>query len=153
MLEQFLSSPRETIIFRFGIGIQYLVVSIGLWSFLLGGLAFFFQQNALPFLQRLSLILLALTSLFYLLKFLTTVYFISDTKIYKKVGLGWTKVTSAKHTEIDDMKVQQGFLERVLFATGTLKFNTPGSSGFEIILPLVQDPYGIKKKLYDAWQK
>jgi len=105
------------------------------------------------FLERAPLVLLLLVIFYYTLYFLTTVYFVSDTKIYKRVGFGFAKVTSAKHTEIDDMKVVQGFLEKVFFNTGTLKFNTPGSDIFEIILPRVGAPFEMKRMLYEAWQK
>ena len=104
-------------------------------------------------LERAPLVILVLTILYYTAYWLSTVYFVTTSKIYKRTGLVFAKVTSAKHTEIDDMKVQQGFLEKVLFNTGTIKFNTPGSAGFEIILPRVGEPFNMKKTLYEAWNK
>jgi|GEM_PF-1431798 len=153
-LNKYLASNTERIIYVFGISLRFIVISISLWTLFLGGLSYGLQQlqvgNAL---ERAPLVILIIIMIYYLLYFLTTVYFVSNAKIYKRTGIGFAKVTSAKHTEIDDMKVQQGFAENVLFDTGTIKFNTPGSAGFEIILPRVGAPFSMKKTLYDAWQK
>lgn len=151
-LNQYLSSNTERIIYRFGISLRFIIVSIGLWTLFLGGLSYGLQQLSVGnLLERVPLVILVLIIFYYVLYFLTTAYFVSNVKIYKRVGVGFAKVTSAKHTEIDDMKVIQGFLEKVFFNTGTLKFNTPGSAGFEIILPRVGDPFNIKRLLYEAW--
>lgn len=153
-LTHYLSSPSEKIIYVFGLSLRYIMVSISLWTLLLGGLSYLLQYLGTgDILPRVPLILLILVMFYYGLFFITTVYFVSDQKIYKRVGIGFAKVTSAKHTEIDDMQVIQGFLERVLFNTGTIKFNTPGSAGFEVILPRVGSPFDMKKTLYEAWQK
>ncbi|NCP66742.1 PH domain-containing protein [bacterium] len=153
-LSRYLASNTERVIYQFGISLRYVITVITLATLLLGGLSYLLQQLEVgDVLERAPLIILALITLYYTLYFLTTVYFVTDQKIYKREGIGFAKVTSAKHTEIDDMKVQQGFLEKVLFNTGTLKFNTPGSAGFEIILPRVGEPFGMKKTLYEAWNK
>ncbi len=146
-------TPNETIVFRFGIGLQYVIVSISLWTIFLGGLSYYFRYvGGGDFLVKILLTLLILISFYYLLKYLTTAYFVTDIKIYKRVGVGFVKVTSAKHKEVDDMIVVQGFAEWLLFRTGTLKFNTPGSAGFEIVMPRVESPNTIKKQIYEAWK-
>lgn len=153
-LDRYLSSANEQIIYRFGLGLRYVIITLLLWTIFLGGLSYGLQQLGVGnVLERVPLVILVLIMFYYTLYFLTTVYFVTNTKIYKRVGVGFAKVTSAKHTEIDDMKVIQGFLEKVLFNTGTLKFNTPGSAGFEIVLPKVGAPFGMKKTLYEAWNK
>jgi uncharacterized membrane protein YdbT with pleckstrin-like domain len=153
-LNRYLASNTERIIYRFGISLRYVVVVISLATAFLGGLSYGLQQLGVgDFLERAPLVILLFIMAYYALYFLTTVYFVTDTKIYKRTGVGFAKVTSAKHTEIDDMKVIQGFLEKVLFNTGTIKFNTPGSAGFEIILPRVGEPFSMKKTLYEAWNK
>ena len=153
-LNRYLSSNSERIIYRFGISLRFVVVVISLWTLFLGGLSYYLQYLGVgDALERAPLVILVFIMLYYFIYFLTTVYFVTDVKIYKRVGVGFAKVTSAKHTEIDDMKVQQGFFENVLFNTGTLKFNTPGSAGFEIILPRVAAPFAMKRVLYDAWEK
>jgi hypothetical protein len=151
-LEKYLASNNERIIYRFGISLRFIIVTLTLWAVFLGGLSYGLQLLEVgDLLERLPLVILILINLYYVLYFLTTVYFVSNIKIYKRVGFGFAKVTSAKHTEIDDMKVMQGFLEKVLFNTGTLKFNTPGSNAFEIILPRVGRPFAMKQELYEAW--
>lgn len=153
-LNKYLSSSNEAVIYRFGIGLRYIIVTLLLWTIFLGGLSYGLQQlNVGDVLERVPLVILVLVMFYYTLYFLTTVYFVTNTKIYKRVGVGFAKVTSAKHTEIDDMKVIQGFFEKILFNSGTLKFNTPGSAGFEIILPHVGAPFNMKKTLYEAWNK
>jgi uncharacterized membrane protein YdbT with pleckstrin-like domain len=153
-LNRYLASSTERVIYRFGISLRYVLVVIGLATLFLGGLSYFLQQLKVgDVLERIPLVILILVIFYYTLYFLTTVYFVTDSKIYKRVGVGFAQVTSAKHTEIDDMKVQQGFLEKVLFNTGTLKFNTPGSNAFEIILPRVGAPFEMKQTLYEAWNK
>ena len=152
-LERFI--PRdETILFLFGISLRYVVVSVTLWTLFLGGLALYFLElQEESFLAQVLLILLVIIIVLYIIRFLTTAYFLTENKIYKVTGLGFQRVTSAKKSEIDDMKVVQGFLERLLFNTGTIKFNTPGSAGFEIILPRVGDPYETKQNIYDVWDE
>lgn len=153
-LNKYLASSTERIIYRFGISLRFIIVSISLWTLFLGGLSYGLQQLQVGgVLERTPLVILVLIIFYYVLYFLTTAYFVTNVKIYKRVGIGFAKVTSAKHTEIDDMKVVQGFLEKVLFNTGTLKFNTPGSAGFEIILPRVAEPFNMKRILYEAWNK
>ncbi len=154
MLEQYLASPREKIIYRFGISLRYVLTVISLSAISLGSFSYFFRESDVDvFFQRVPLVLLTVIVVVSVARFLSTHYFVTDQKIYKKVGIGWAKVTSAKHTEIDDMKAQQGFFERFVFNTGTLKFNTPGSAGYEIVLPKVAAPYDIKRKIYEAWEK
>ena len=113
--------PRdETILFRFGISLRFIVVSSILWTLFLGGLAFFFNapDQGASFLSNVLLTLLIVIIMLYIIRFLTTFYFVTETKIYKVVGLGFTKVTSAKQKEVDDMKIIQSFSEKVLFSSG-----------------------------------
>ena len=113
--EKYLASPRERLIYTFGLSLQYIVVVITLWTLFLGGVSYGLQLLEVgDFLERAPLVILVLIIFYYVLYYLTTIYFDSDTKIYKRVGVGFVKVTSAKHTEIDDMKVKQGFLEKIL---------------------------------------
>ncbi len=153
-LNRYLSSNNERIIYVFGISLRFVILVISLWTIFLGGLSYGLQYLGVgDALERAPLVVLVFIILYYLIYFLTTVYFVTDEKIYKHIGVGFANVTSAKHTEIDDMKVQQGFFENILFNTGTLKFNTPGSAGFEIVLPRVGAPFEMKRILYDAWDK
>ena len=146
--------PNEQILYRFGLSLRYILVTIFLWSILLLGLALWFRKlEADLFFVRLPLIILIIICLYYTFLFLSTAYFVTNKKIYKRIGIGFVKLTSAKHNEIDDMVVVQDLFERIFFNTGTLKFNTPGSNGYEIIMPKVEDPYGIKNEIYNSWEK
>lgn len=153
-LNRYLTSENECVIHQFGISLRFIIITLSLWTMGLGGLSYGLQYLDISnFLERLPLIILMLINVYYVLYFLTTVYFVTNTKIYKRIGIGFMTVTSAKHTEIDDMKIKQSFLERILFNTGTLKFNTLGSDRYEIILPRVGEPFSLKRILYEAWNK
>lgn len=150
-LEKYIG-PNETILFRFGLSLRYIVTVVLLAAAFLGAISFYFTSiGATGFFVDIPLVVLGIITLYFVVLFLNTTYFATDQKIYKKVGLGFTKVTAAKKTEIDDLIVVQSFFERVLFDTGTIKFNTPGSAGFEIILPRVAQPFETKQTLYRIW--
>lgn len=151
-LEKYIG-PNETILFRFGLSLRYLTVMILLSAIFLGAISFYFNSiGANRLLVDFPLIILGIVTLYLVIAFFSTVYFATDQKIYKRVGVGFTKVSAAKKTEIDDLVILQSFLEKWLFNTGTIKFNTPGSAGFEIVLPRVADPFLTKQTLYRIWE-
>jgi len=150
-LERYIG-PNEEILFRFGISFRYVITLITLSTIGLGSLSAFFQLAGFTgFFNDAPLVLLIFIIIWVVTIYLTTGYFITNEKIYKKIGIGFTKVSSAKKTEIDDLQIIQSLNNRFLFGSGTLKFNTPGSAGFEIILPQVNDPFETKREIYRVW--
>lgn len=150
-LERFIGN-NETIQLQFGIGLQYTVVRVFIAAILLGAISRFFQQLGFTgFFVDIPLIILGFFALYAIIEFLTNIYFVTEKKIYRRRGVGFVKVVSAKKDEILDMEISQGLVERFLFRTGTIKLNTAGSPGFEIILPRTESPYQKKKEIYDIW--
>ena len=151
-LQKYLGS-NEKIIYRFGIGMQFVIVSMILWTLFLGGLSWLIRYlGGDVFISRFPLVILIVISFYYILTYLSMAYFVTNKKIYKRFGIGFSKVISAKHSEIDDMIVTQSFFEKIFFNTGTLKFNTPGSAGFEIIMLRVGNPYNVKTEIFKSWE-
>jgi len=151
--QKYLTSPSEKIIYRFGISLRYVIVSISLWTIFLGGLAYGLKHLGVGnVLEKTPLVILILIALYYTLQFCTTSYFVSQQRIYKRTGFGFTSILSAKHDQIEDMQVIQGLLQKLLFNTGTLNFNTSGSLEPEISLLHVASPFNVKQELYDAWE-
>lgn len=144
--------PDESIQLRFGIGLQFIVVRILIAALLLGGISFIFQQLGFTgFFVDIPLIILGFFTLYSVIQYLINIYFITEKKVYRRSGFGFVKVVSAKKDEVLDMEIVQGFTERFLFRTGTIKLNTAGSPGFEVVLPRTEDPYQKKKDIYDIW--
>jgi uncharacterized membrane protein YdbT with pleckstrin-like domain len=147
-------SPNESIMLRFGISPTYYGGQLGVIWFFFGGAAFYFSSQPLFVSTVFSLTLLiiaVLLTFFVSVQFFFTIYFVTETKIYKKTGFIWKKVIGAKQDEISDVTVVQGISERFLFNMGTLKINTSGSAKIEVILPYVFDPFGKKQLIYVAW--
>lgn len=147
-LEKYIG-PGETIKMKFRMSFRYFLSEIILILLCFGGLMYVFKDN--PFF----LWLLGGTGgilLFYQAHvYFTTWYFSTEKKVYKKVGFIWSKVTSSKATEIENIEINQGVLQRIFFNMGTLKFNTAASLNYEIVMKRVGDPYTKKKLIEAGW--
>jgi uncharacterized membrane protein YdbT with pleckstrin-like domain len=68
---------------------------------------------------------------------------------------GWlsTSMVSVDYSKITDLEVRQSFVERLVYNSGILFVNTAGSTGQEIILSKVGEPYLLKKKLAELMEK
>lgn len=67
------------------------------------------------------------------------------------VKKGWlnTKIKSADYDEVSDIEAKQGFFEKIIYGTGTIMISTPGSDGYELIINRIDNPYELKKELYE----
>ena len=141
--------PGEKTLFRFGIGPVFYVWQVVVCGALFGWLGWFFKDNA--FFWVPIAIAGSLTVLRFTLNFLFTHYFITENRIYRKTGFLFRKVIEVEREEIVDIRSGQGILERFIFFTGTLEFNTEGSSEIELNLTRVQRPYEKKRKIQSIW--
>src|SRR3989344_4307215 len=65
------------------------------------------------------------------------------------IHLGWlnTHTTSIEYTKITDTSITQSFVDRILTNTGTIHVNTAGTSGHEVVLTHIENPFEVKRKL------
>ena len=141
--------PGEKILFRFGIGPVFYLWQVVACGVVFVPLGLFFRDNAffwIPIAIGGGLTLLRVT-----LTFLFTHYFITENRIYRKTGFLFRKVIEVEREEIVDIRSKQGIVERFVFFTGTLEFNTEGSFEIELRLPRVQAPYTKKRKIQLIW--
>jgi uncharacterized membrane protein YdbT with pleckstrin-like domain len=82
---------------------------------------------------------------FYLKK--ANVYAFTNKRIL--IHRGWlsTNLTSIDYAKITDVFVSEGILQKLITKSGTLKINTAGSGGEEVVLNNVANPYKLKKLL------
>ena len=65
------------------------------------------------------------------------------------IHLGWlnTHTTTIEYGKITDVSITQSFLDRLLTNTGGIHINTAGTSGHEVVLTHIENPFEIKRKL------
>jgi membrane protein YdbS with pleckstrin-like domain len=117
------------------------------------------SENIWPnFILRISIIsslLFALifspVLLFYHLYFLRTAntFVMTDRRIIVKRGWLNTSVKSVNYDRITDVSVEQSFLDKIFYGSGTLSVSTAGGDGYELELNCVSHPHELKKNLYD----
>lgn len=146
-LEKYIG-PNETIKLKFGMSIQLFTMQIILISVAFAGLAWFLKE--VPFFVWIIVACGALILWYRFHIFITTRYFVTEEKIYKKSGIFWTKVQSSKEEEIENMEVRQGFLAKLVLNMGTLKFKT-ATQDSEIELRNVAHPFKRKKQIEAVW--
>lgn len=62
---------------------------------------------------------------------------------------GWlsTSLKSIDYGKITDIKIDEGFFERIFYKTGSITINTAGTGLAEVILRHIDRPYEVKKQL------
>lgn len=90
-------------------------------------------------------------SLFYHLYFLriSNTFVLTDRRIIVKKGWLNTSVKSVDYDRITDVSVDQSFLDKIFYASGTLSISTAGGDGYELTLSCVDEPHELKKMLND----
>ncbi len=133
-------SSNEEIKYEFSIGNTYL--KIGLKVVCLSGVLLFF------FNFWFSIIFILIFGFYYgwYLKEANKYAFTNKRVLIHK---GWlsTNLISVDYDKITDIEVQEPFLDRVFYKTGSLLVNTAGTTLREIVLEHIENPYEIKKKL------
>lgn len=133
-------SPNEEIKYEFSIGNGYL--RFGLVAGCVLGVILLFLVSWLG-------IILILTFGFYYGWYLKEANKYAFTNKRVLIHKGWldTKLISIDYDKITDIEVEEPFLDRVFFKTGSLSVNTAGTTLKEVALSHIESPYEIKKKL------
>ncbi len=110
------------------------------------------------FLMRASIISLVIFLflfspflMFYHLFYIHTsnLFVLTDRRIIVKRGWLNTTIKSVNYDRITDVAVEQSFLDKVLYDTGTLFISTAGGDGYELELNCISRPHEMKKDLSD----
>ncbi len=141
---------NETIKLKFGLSFRYMVIQTFFWLLLFGLLTFIAPQSSI--IQGLLAAMMSLILLYLWIIFWTTTYFITETKIYKKTGVIWTKLIESGKEDVTDITIQKTLLDRLIYGTGTIKLNTAGGPKIELILEKVDNPEMKKKEIFRIWK-
>lgn len=141
----------EGIIFQFSISEKYLNYLFSFYFFLAIFLSFlslkiniFFIKTFFFFLSFLFLIF-GFFKKWYLKKYYQ--YFLTKKRIISLTGILKKELVSIEFTKITDMKIEQGFWEKILFNSGKIIIETAGKERPELILEKIEDPFLVKKKI------
>lgn len=140
---------NEMVRFKFREGLQYFFIQLWVIATFFALLVYVFLEEDFFWIPIAGLGLVVFLLRIY--KHYLTIYFVTDIKVYRKVGLLAPKVTGVKGREVDDIIVQQSFLDRFLFDKGEIRINTPGSDKFELKLKRVGNPFAKKKQIEQIW--
>jgi uncharacterized membrane protein YdbT with pleckstrin-like domain len=129
--------PGETIEREFGVGNTYVTYNLILWC----------AVGVLLFAVGIG-VLIFIFSLFYFLYYIKRAnqYAFTNKRILIMHGLLSTQLTSIDFGKITDIHIRQGFMEKMLFKTGSLHFETAGVAS-QLMLKHIEDPYRVKKDL------
>ncbi len=138
----------ETIKLRFGTSIQYFVFQILMTAAIFSAMAWLLRP-----IFYFMWIIIGAGAIFVLHRafvFFTTRYFVTEKKIYKKIGIFWTKVLSSKKEEIEHIEIRQGFADKFFFRMGSIIFKT-ATVDTQIDLKNVADPFQRRKQIETVW--
>lgn len=129
---------EETLRYEFTIGEQYIKTYIIVWAII-----------SLPFVFALVGVFIFLAACVYFKVYLpkANIYGFTNKRVLIHRGFFSTNLISVDYTQITDVTVQESFLDKLFTKTGTLYINTAGTSGAEIVLENIAEPYEVKKKL------
>lgn len=75
-------------------------------------------------------------------------YALTNERVIAKRGILGNVFISVSYENITDITLQQTFIERTLFNSGTVFVNTSGSSMIELTLPGIDDPASVKRQIH-----
>jgi len=133
-----LSSDEETK-YEFGISGNYIRFVLIIWGII-----------SVPFLPAMGLgIIIFLIAYFYYAFYLRASNAYAFTNKRVLIHNGWlaTSLKSIDYSKITDMKIDEGFFERIFYKTGSITINTAGTGVAEVILRHIDRPYEVKKQL------
>lgn len=144
-MEKYLQK-EEILCISFGISRSFFALQVlGIIS-AFGFISYFYQ--GLPIISIALGIIGGILLIHVFAIFMTTDYFASDRRIYRRTAYLWQKLISADKEDITDIRIQQNILERII-GIGTIKINTSGSTGFEIVFTRVWKPFAKRKALLE----
>ncbi|OGH29542.1 MAG: hypothetical protein A3F30_02465 [Candidatus Levybacteria bacterium RIFCSPHIGHO2_12_FULL_37_12] len=111
------------------------------------GLIFWIVIGVISLFFFIGFIILPLT-LFYFLFYVKRANQYAFTNKRVLVMRGWltTHLTSIDYEKITDIHIKQGFIEKILYKTGSMHLETAGNAS-QLVLKHLEDPYGLKKEL------
>jgi membrane protein YdbS with pleckstrin-like domain len=91
----------------------------------------------------------ALIPIFYYFFYLKRANIYAFTNKRVLIHKGWlsTNLTSVDYSKITDIYVSEDWIQKLLTKSGTIKVNTAGSGGEEVVFKNVANPYKLKKLL------
>lgn len=120
-------------------------------AYYLSSLINFFNINSsyIGIFANLTLLLISLIFFFYFLFYIpvSNIYVLTNKRIVVKRGWLSTETITGSYEKITDIYVSQTFIERFLFLTGTIKIDTAGDVGYEIVLSDVHNPEKLKAEI------
>lgn len=129
-------SQNEELKYEFSIGNQYIKTYLILWGIISLCVTLF-----APIVFAIAYLYLKV----YLPK--ANIYGFTNRRVLVHRGFFSTDLVSVDYSKITDVTVKESFLDKSFTKSGQLYINTAGSSGKEIILQHVENPYDVKKKL------
>ncbi len=133
-------SKDEKIEYEFSIGDRYLKI-----GFILSTMV----SISMMFVEvRSGTILLFLSWFLFAFYFrVANAYALTNKRILIHKGWLSTQLTSIDYSKITDINVREPFFERIIAHTGYIYINTAGTDREEAILPSIDKPYEVKKRI------
>ena len=133
-----LSSDEKTK-YEFGISGKYIRFALILWGIISVLLLFAMGLGIITFL----------IAYFYYAFYLraSNAYAFTNKRVLIHSGQLSTSLKSIDYNKITDIKIDEGFFERILYKTGSITINTAGTGLAEVILRHIDKPYEVKKQL------
>lgn len=135
-------SNQEEVQYEFSLGKRY---RIGMFLF------FGIISILICFLKVWLGIIALLAVATYYLWYLKTANAYALTNKRVLIHKGWlsTKMISVDYDKITNVTVDEPFVSKIFFKTGSLVIDTAGTGGKEIVLKNIEQPYEVKRKLDD----
>jgi membrane protein YdbS with pleckstrin-like domain len=153
----------EKIVFEFSLAKKYLSFLRFQWmsiSFFLLVVFLFCVNSTILFVKILSYFFFFIAFLFFIISLYlpwylrkTNQFALTNRRILAKRGWLSVNLISIPYSKITDISVTQNFWEKTLFNSGKISIDTAGSSGPELILEKIENPFLIKTKIDDAYSK
>lgn len=148
-------SPGEELAYVAHIGDRYFwsitIGCIGIYLILISMLPLSTRFNLLPLWLAILLALLSLITVIPLMKVLhlrhSLTYLFTNRRIIIKRGIFSLSITTAPYDKITHIQVEQKFLDRICYDTGTIAVHTAGPTPIEMELVYIEKPIAIKNML------
>lgn len=129
--------PGEIVEHEFTIGTAYLKFSLIIWIVI----------GVITSVLLIGFLILPI-ALFYFLFYAKRAnhYLFTDKRVLIMRGWLTTNLTSIDYGKITDIHIRQGFMEKLLYKTGTIFIETAGSAS-HLVLRNLENPYGLKMEL------
>jgi len=135
-------SNNEEVNYEFSLGKRYRIGMFIFFGIIAVIITVFKAAIGIP-----ALLLVAAYYLWYLK--VSNAYALTNKRVLIHKGWLSTKMISVDHDKITNVTVDEPFVSKVFFNTGSLVIDTAGTGGKEIVLKNIEHPYEVKRKLDD----